>query len=1194
LLSVTTPSEPATQDVDPTPSAAAADAEARAIASDVEALYGRLLVAVVWTLTVGVGFCLALLPHLPSRSLWLWASAIAVVQLLRLALLLAYRRSSRREQDALRWSRAFTTATFAAGLAWAVGPLLMLADTDSAGRGVLLLCLIGVTAVGVIQLASSWPALTAFASGTLAPPALLMLNIGGGIEAVTGLGLLLVWGMVLLSGRSAWRTHRALVVTQWRLADSLAASDAARAEAAAASARAELERRLLAHVVDATSLGIAEWYPDEDRVVVNDRFARMLGHEPAELHTLTGADWLDLVHAEDRDLVMRRVGEYLASGNRDSVEVEMRMCHRAGRMVWVLVRAQVVRHHDDGRPALLTGSYLDVTERKLEAQRWQARAELSADWFWEADERLRVTYLSQGHRDGVLPFRSEEVEGRTLAEAGRMRPVEGGWAAFAAKASQKVAFNNFLVKLSGIDGQPDGFIELDGRPRYDVTGRFVGFEGTGRNVTEKVRTLNRLRESLALVDALFDTVPLAIAQMDIRGRLVRSNPAFQSLFGRTAASLPDDVNTLVDEVSAGRHREADQALLAAPGQTRYELRQRLDTGQVIDTLVHKATLLDDEGRIVGLVATLVDISEQKTAAQALAAARDAAEQANRAKSFFLATMSHELRTPLNAVIGAAQLLRSVGSDAARRLSLIEAIEKSGTSLLGLIENVMDLSRIEAGALKLSDEPFDLLEAVESAVATAAVAARNKGVAMACVVQPELAARRQGDPLRLRQLVLNLLGNAVKFTPAGEVVVRVCGDDAGVRIEVADTGVGIPPHALPRIFDRFSQADQGATRRFGGSGLGLAIVHELVQAMGGRIEVESRVDAGTRFKLWLPLRALTWAAPWEASEERVAPSSLVGVPVAWYEPHPSSASALQAYLSRLGCQPVVRCETPGDLREFLATFGEHGWFLCSSDGPDATEMIEATSDVLDPCQVIGMSAGSSYAEEAARDAIGLRRTLLKPVLRSTLVSRMAGAGAQPDFERHDDADDALDLPDAAQGRPATAGGRGGPATSGRQPATVRRARLLLVEDDPTNRLIVGAMLESDGHEVDVAVDGHGALQALACTAYDLVLMDWQMPDMDGLTVTRRLRAGDAGPHGTRVPIVALTANAFAEDRLACLQAGMNDFLTKPVQVDHLLVTVGRWVMPRVGGTRPAALAATRPAPLGPVPARGAAGRLVGTG
>lgn len=600
---------------------------------------------------------------------------------------------------------------------------------------------------------------------------------------------------------------------------------------------------------------------------------------------------------------------------------------------------------------------------------------------------------------------------------------------------------------------------------------------------------------------------------------------------RTARHITDPVAALADASSAIAQQKDYSRRLAGDG----------DDDEVGHAVGAFNRMLDElQARDQSLEAAVLTL-ESRVAERTrdLRREKERAESASRAKTSFLANMSHELRTPLNAVIGAAQLLQQSGAEH-EQAHLVEIVRSSGINLLGLIENVLDVSRIEAGELPVSCEDFNLADCLEAALATASVAARAKGLAVCGVIDPELPVWCNGDAMRLRQVVLNILGNAVKFTAHGEVVMRASvGTGPGrVRISVRDSGIGIEAGKQDEIFEPFRQADEATTRRFGGTGLGLAISRRLVRAMGGDIAVRSAPGEGSTFSFEIALLApathIVGAAP-------------LGHQVLYFEPHGASADALAALLTRCGCHGE-RIRAPADLHAWRARAprGEAlPWLLVATDADACGALLECAGDWIDAGRLVEMNR-SDAADGGARLRFGLPRGLLKPVLRGALVSRLgvgfgAGAGSGAD---------AAHEPDAA-------------------------GLVLVVEDDPTNQLIVGSMLRGAGYQVLTADDGGHALALLREHAFDLVLMDWQMPDMDGLAVTRLIRAGAVGAYGEHVPIVALTANAFAEDRTACLAAGMNDFLTKPVLVRQLLEVVERWMLHPdearfVPSTRPALL------------------------
>lgn len=502
-------------------------------------------------------------------------------------------------------------------------------------------------------------------------------------------------------------------------------------------------------------------------------------------------------------------------------------------------------------------------------------------------------------------------------------------------------------------------------------------------------------------------------------------------------------------------------------------------------------------------------------------ARQQAEGASLAKSRFLANMSHELRTPLNAVVGAAQLLSAERDNPARIDELTQAIRRGGHNLLTLIENILDLSRIEAGKISLQADNFHLIECLESMLATAAVSAQAKGLKLSCEVEPDLPAWRHGDEGRLRQVLLNLTGNAIKFTDTGEVSVVVTGDadSEHVRITIRDTGVGIPTDQLTHIFEPFHQANSATTRRFGGSGLGLTIVQQVVFALGGTLSVQSKLGQGSSFTVDLPL-PLT--PPPLKAEQRLR------LEVAYLEPHEPSAAALDATLRRLGCTPR-RCHDAAEAQAWAAHMEstKEAYLLLDLDATEgALWRHEAVyTPVAD--RVLGMThyptPNESFTENAPQNR------LLKPLTRAALVSHLSKH--KPSQRQHDAQE---------QANPDT--------------TNASKPRILVVEDDPLNLAIVSKMLQHAGFATLSACDGLSALRAIEQHLPDLVLLDWQMPDLDGLEVARRVRAGHAGSAATGLPLVALTANAFAEDRQACLDAGMDDFLTKPIDATRLIKVI----------------------------------------
>jgi signal transduction histidine kinase/DNA-binding response OmpR family regulator len=570
---------------------------------------------------------------------------------------------------------------------------------------------------------------------------------------------------------------------------------------------------------------------------------------------------------------------------------------------------------------------------------------------------------------------------------------------------------------------------------------------------------------------------------------------------------------------------------------------------------------DEVGALASALRTMVErvreaVAQLTTQAKELTLARDGAAAANRAKSSFLANMSHEIRTPMNAVLGFTELVLDTELTAEQRRSL-ELVHSSSEALLTILNDILDYSKIEAEHLKLESIPFDLPKVIHATATLLAVRAREKHLELIVDVPPDVPHLVRGDPTRLRQVLVNLIGNAVKFTETGEVaasasVVERDTNRALVQFRVRDTGIGISADAQTDIFQEFTQADASMTRRFGGTGLGLAISLRLARLMGGELTVTSEVGRGSEFSFTLgfPLEA---SAPATVVRGRVA--SLSGRRLLVVDDNETNRRILRDMLgaegiavqeargAEAGLEALRRAKgegVPYDLVILDAQMPERDGFQLAAD-------VRADPEIADTRLLMLTSAGQRGDGERCRQ-LGVQAYLTKPIARAdlieavgiVLVAASSTGGARDVITRHSIAESRHTL------------------------------RILLAEDNLVNQQVAMAMLVKRGHQVDVVGNGREAVDAITARAYDLVLMDIQMPEMDGFEATAVIRAL---PRGRTLPIIALTAHALAGDRERCLAAGMNGYLTKPFKAHELFAAVERGVV-GAGASPPVDLAAFR--------------------
>ena len=677
---------------------------------------------------------------------------------------------------------------------------------------------------------------------------------------------------------------------------------------------------------------------------------------------------------------------------------------------------------------------------------------------------------------------------------------------------------------------------------------------TLRDISPRKRFEQTIADQLEFQRVLLDTLPYPVFFKDTEGRYLGFNQAFLDAF---AISREDLLGKTVQQFTwlpledRLLFRRANERILHEGGRHSEVVRMPLSDGQIHPVIYSLASYSGGDGRVAGLVGALIDISAQKAAELAQARAKELAEEATRLKSDFLANMSHEIRTPMNVIVGMAHLALESDPDPRQR-NYLEKISAAAQNLLGIINDILDFSKIEAGKMHFEEVEFFLDDVLGNLADQVMLKAQDKGLELLFDIGTDVPTGLLGDPLRLGQVLSNLLSNALKFTEHGEITLAIRREqdsEAGtwLRFEVSDTGIGLSAEQCAKLFQAFTQADSSTSRKYGGTGLGLTICKRLVDLMGGEIGVDSVPGVGSTFHFRVPFRLQA-----TQRELRIDGDDILGMPILVVDDNASAREIFHSMLGALRFDVATACDAADAIRQLEEAYAcgrpyrlvIMDWMMPGMDGVQAVHAIRGDQRIGETPLFVMVTA---YSRDELLERLGdtpVDGVLVKPVTPSTLLDSILGGF----------------------GRNVVAPSRKQALQAEYQEArkALQGAYLLLVEDNLVNQEMGREILGRAGIRVDVANNGAEALAMLAQHAYDGVLMDCQMPVMDGFEATRQLRRQ---PAHARLPVLAMTANTMAGDMERCLAAGMNDHIAKPIDVPQLFVTLHRWV--RVGQPAPEA-------------------------
>ena len=937
-------------------------------------------------------------------------------------------------------------------------------------------------------------------------------------------------------------------------------------------------RQRLDLALASSGVGTWDWDVAEDTIYWDKALRRIMGTDPGE-GLLDMAGLLKIIHPKDAQRVKSEIGAALAGdGNFFS---EYRFSRADGEVRILYVRGLVIRDAE-GKPLRMIGTSMDITERKTaeeELKKLSRAVEQSPASVVITDPQGIIEYVNS---------KFCEVTGYTTAEAIGLNPriLKSGEtppAVYQDLWETVTAGREWRGELRNKKKNGELYWEsVSISPLTAADGSVQFYLAVKQDISERKQMEESIREKEARFRGYFENSQVGMAVTSPTQGWLEANQRLEQMFGyrldelrqMTWAELthPDDLEADLKQFDRMRAGEIDS----------YTLDKRFvrKDGEIISTNLAVACMRDDTGDVTHVLASFQDITEQKklehdqqkrikeldeaqsamlNMMEDLDEEKAKAEEATRAKGDFLANMSHEIRTPMNAVIGMAHLALKTELTP-KQQDYLSKIQSAANSLLGIINDILDFSKIEAGKLDMEAVEFDLSETLDNVANMITVKAQEKAnLEVLFHLDSRVPHFLVGDPLRLNQILVNFGNNAVKFTEKGEIVLaarvkKMFDDKVTLQFSVRDTGIGMTPEQQAKLFQAFTQADTSTTRKYGGTGLGLTISERLVNLMGGEIRVKSELGQGTSFSF-----TADFGLGKGKLKKRFVPSpDLRGLKVLVVDDNPTSRDILENMLASFSFDVHLATSGEDGLEQIEKADADKpfelvimDWKMPGMDGIEASRRIRGHSQLSQIPVVIMVTAFGH--EDIMRKAgeIGLEGFLLKPVSPSILFDTVMQAFGE----------------EVAESARTTQTGESDTAIE-----HIQGAQLLLVEDNEINQQVAKEILEGAGLYVTLANNGQEAVDAVGKFAYDAVLMDVQMPVMDGYTATGKIRK--LGSEISKVPIIAMTAHAMSGDEEKSLRAGMNDHITKPIDPDRLFATLGKWIRPR-----------RRPSAAGPLPAAG---------